>query len=100
MENRRATSAKIMLTGILSQIKQRETKCRQLSAGSPNQMLPMPMSNTAKHTVADSVQPQWQITIVNHGRVRWPNVPAHRPRASDAQIATKTQSRGSVQPVC
>src|SRR5437016_4735738 len=28
------------------------------------------------------------------------NVPAHRPRASDASHATETHSRGSVQPVC
>jgi hypothetical protein len=28
------------------------------------------------------------------------NVPAHRPRASDAPRGTATRSRGSVQPVC
>ncbi len=28
------------------------------------------------------------------------NVPAHRPGASEVELATETQSRGSVQPVC
>jgi len=33
-------------------------------------------------------------------KIKPPNAPAHRPRASDAWLATETQSRGSVQPVC
>src|SRR5436190_3674716 len=33
-------------------------------------------------------------------RAKLPNVPAHRPRASNRCRATETQSRGSVQPVC
>ena len=34
------------------------------------------------------------------GRQELPNVPAQRPRASDDRLATQTQTRGSLQPVC